>query len=78
MDESHSSGRLGTLVVSVIIATRFVAAPLFLVTFTSDLRIWALCILLVAVLSDAVDGLVGRWLGDAAPLRSRGSVIATQ
>jgi CDP-diacylglycerol--glycerol-3-phosphate 3-phosphatidyltransferase/cardiolipin synthase len=43
-------------------------APLFLVTFTNDLWTWALGILLVAVLSDAVDGLVGRRFGGASPL----------
>jgi CDP-diacylglycerol--glycerol-3-phosphate 3-phosphatidyltransferase/cardiolipin synthase len=65
MDESHSRGQCGTIVVSVIIGIRFVAAPLFLVAFANDLRTWALCILLVAVLSDAVDGRVGRRLGGA-------------
>jgi CDP-diacylglycerol--glycerol-3-phosphate 3-phosphatidyltransferase/cardiolipin synthase len=67
MDESHSSGRLGTLVVSVIIGIRFMAAPLFLVAFSNDLRTLALCIFLVAVLSDAVDGHVGRRLGGPSP-----------
>jgi phosphatidylglycerophosphate synthase len=56
------------VVVSVIIGIRFLAAPLFLVTFTNDLWTWALGILLVAVLSDAVDGLVGRRFRSASPL----------
>jgi CDP-diacylglycerol--glycerol-3-phosphate 3-phosphatidyltransferase/cardiolipin synthase len=68
MDEPHSRGQLGTIVVSVIIGIRFVAAPLFLVAFSNDLRTWALCIFLVAVLSDAADGLVVRRLGGASPL----------
>jgi phosphatidylglycerophosphate synthase len=56
------------VVVSVIIGIRFLAAPLFLGTFTKDLWPWALGILLVAVLSDAVDGLVGRRFRSASPL----------
>jgi CDP-diacylglycerol--glycerol-3-phosphate 3-phosphatidyltransferase/cardiolipin synthase len=68
LDESHGRDRLATIVVSFIVGIRFVAAPLFLITFASDLRAWALCIFLVAVLSDAVDGRVGRRLGGASPL----------
>jgi CDP-diacylglycerol--glycerol-3-phosphate 3-phosphatidyltransferase/cardiolipin synthase len=67
-DGSCNSERWGTVVVSVIIGIRFLAAPLFLVTFTNDLWTWALGILLVAVLSDAVDGLAGRRFGGASPL----------
>ena len=55
------------IMVSIIIAIRFIAAPLFLYTFASDLRAWALCILLVAVFTDALDGRVVRRLGGASP-----------
>ena len=67
MDESHTNERLGAIIVSVIIAIRFVAALLFLYTYANDLTAWALCIFLVAVLTDALDGHVARRLGGASP-----------
>lgn len=67
MDESHTDERTGTLIVSIIIASRFVAALLFLYTFANDLTAWALCIFLVAVFTDALDGYVARRLGGASP-----------
>jgi CDP-diacylglycerol--glycerol-3-phosphate 3-phosphatidyltransferase/cardiolipin synthase len=67
MDESHTNERPGTIIVSIIIAIRFIAAPLFLYTFANDLTAWALCIFLVAVLTDALDGYVARRLGGASP-----------
>ena len=67
MDASHTNERPGTIIVSIIIAIRFVAAPLFLYTFANDPTAWALCIFLVAVLTDALDGHVARRLVGASP-----------
>jgi CDP-diacylglycerol--glycerol-3-phosphate 3-phosphatidyltransferase/cardiolipin synthase len=67
VDESHIKERPGTIIVSIIIAIRFIAAPLFLYMFANDLTAWALCIFLVAVLTDALDGHVARRLGGASP-----------
>jgi CDP-diacylglycerol--glycerol-3-phosphate 3-phosphatidyltransferase/cardiolipin synthase len=67
MDESHTIERSGPIIVSVIIAIRFVAALLFLYTFANGLAAWALCIFLVAVLTDALDGHVARRLEVASP-----------
>ena len=67
MDKSHTNKRLGTIVVSAIIAIRFIAALLFLYTFANDLTVWALCIFLAAVFTDALDGHVARKLGGASP-----------
>jgi phosphatidylglycerophosphate synthase len=55
------------VIVSIIIAIRFIAALLFLYTFANDLKAWALCIFLVAVFTDALDGHVARRLGGASP-----------
>ncbi len=67
MDESHTNERPGTIIVSIIIAVRFIAALLFLYTFANGLTAWALCIFLVAVFTDALDGHVARKLGGASP-----------
>jgi CDP-diacylglycerol--glycerol-3-phosphate 3-phosphatidyltransferase/cardiolipin synthase len=67
MNETHANRRLGTTIVSFIIAIRLVAAPLFLYSFANDLTAWALCIFLVAILTDALDGHVARRLGGASP-----------
>jgi CDP-diacylglycerol--glycerol-3-phosphate 3-phosphatidyltransferase/cardiolipin synthase len=67
MHQAHTNEQLGTITVSIIIAMRLVAAPSFLYAFTHDLTAWALCIFLVAVLTDALDGHVARKLGGAAP-----------
>ena len=67
MNEAHTNEELGTIVVSAVIAIRFIAAPLFLYTFANDLTAWALCIFLVAVFTDALDGHVARRLGGASP-----------
>jgi CDP-diacylglycerol--glycerol-3-phosphate 3-phosphatidyltransferase/cardiolipin synthase len=66
MVESHTNRRIGTFIVSIIIAIRLVTAPLFLYAFGNDLTVWTLCILLVAVFTDALDGHVARRLGGAA------------
>jgi CDP-diacylglycerol--glycerol-3-phosphate 3-phosphatidyltransferase/cardiolipin synthase len=65
--ESCNDERPGTIIVSIIIAIRFLAAPMFLYTFANDLTAWALSIFLVAVLTDALDGHVARRLGGASP-----------
>jgi len=67
MDEPHTSERSGTIIISIIIAIRLVAAPLFLYTFANDLTMWALSIFLVAVFTDVLDGHVARRLGGASP-----------
>ena len=67
MDESHTNERPGTIIVSIIIAIRFVAALLFLYTFANDLMAVALSIFLFAVFTDALDGHVARRLGGASP-----------
>ena len=67
MNEAHTNEELGTIVVSAVIAIRFIAALLFLYTFANDLTAWALCIFLVAVFTDALDGHVARRLGGASP-----------
>jgi CDP-diacylglycerol--glycerol-3-phosphate 3-phosphatidyltransferase/cardiolipin synthase len=67
MDEAYTNQRSGTIIVSIIIAIRFVAALLFLYTFVNGLMAWALSIFLVAVFTDALDGHVARRLGGAAP-----------
>jgi phosphatidylglycerophosphate synthase len=67
MNEAHTNGRPGTIIVSVIIAIRFIAAPLFLYTFANDLTAWAVFIFIVAVFTDALDGHVARRLGGASP-----------
>ena len=53
--------------ISLIVAIRLIAAPLFLYTFANDLTAWALGIFLVAVFTDALDGHVARRLGGASP-----------
>ncbi len=67
MEKSHTNKRPGTIIVSIIIALRFIAAILFLYTFTNGLTAWALCIFVVAVFTDALDGHVARKLGGASP-----------
>jgi CDP-diacylglycerol--glycerol-3-phosphate 3-phosphatidyltransferase/cardiolipin synthase len=67
VDRSHTSERPARIAVSLIIAIRFIAALLFLYTFASDLTAWALCIFVVAVFTDALDGYVARRLGGASP-----------
>ncbi len=67
MDTPHANERPGTIIVSGIIAVRFIAAPLFLYAFTNGLTAWALGIFIVAVLTDALDGHVARRLGGASP-----------
>ena len=66
MDEPHTNERHGTIIVSIIIAVRFIAAPLFLYTFANDRTVWTLCLLFVAVFTDALDGHVARRLSGAA------------
>jgi CDP-diacylglycerol--glycerol-3-phosphate 3-phosphatidyltransferase/cardiolipin synthase len=60
---TRANGRLGTIIVSGVIAARIIAAPLLLYTFTRGRRWLALGIFLCAVLTDALDGYVGRRLG---------------
>jgi len=67
MGEPHTNQRLGSIIVSIIIAIRFVAALSFLYAFANDLRARALCILLLAVFTDVLDGHVARRLGGASP-----------
>jgi CDP-diacylglycerol--glycerol-3-phosphate 3-phosphatidyltransferase/cardiolipin synthase len=67
MDESHANERLATIIVSTVIAIRFVAAPLLLYALANDLATWAMRIFLVAVFTDALDGHVARRLGGASP-----------
>ncbi len=67
MDKIRANERLGTVVVSGVIAIRVVAAPLFLYTFVNNLTTWALGIFLFAVATDALDGYVARRLGGASP-----------
>ena len=63
MDKIRANKRLGTIIVSAVIAIRVVAAPLFLYTFMNDLTTWALGIFLFAVATDALDGYLARRLG---------------
>ncbi|MCP4539712.1 MAG: CDP-alcohol phosphatidyltransferase family protein [Chloroflexi bacterium] len=67
MNKAHTNKLPGTIIVSTIIAIRFVAALLFLYAFTNNLTLWAVCIFVVAVFTDALDGHVARRLGGAAP-----------
>jgi CDP-diacylglycerol--glycerol-3-phosphate 3-phosphatidyltransferase/cardiolipin synthase len=67
VNEARTNERPGTIVVSIIIAIRLIAAPLFLYTFANDLTVWALCIFLIAVFTDVLDGHVARRLGGASP-----------
>ena len=67
MDTPHANERPGTIIVSGIIAVRFIAAPLFLYAFVNGLTAWAVGIFIVAVLTDALDGHVARRLGGASP-----------
>jgi CDP-diacylglycerol--glycerol-3-phosphate 3-phosphatidyltransferase/cardiolipin synthase len=67
MAEANVNEQLGTIIVSILIAVRLIAAPLFLYTFTHDWAAGALCIFAVAVFTDALDGHVARKLGGAAP-----------
>lgn len=68
MNETTSPKRPGTIIVSFIIAVRFIAAPLILYLLVNDQTVWALSIFLVAVFTDALDGHVARMLGSASPL----------
>ena len=63
MNNTHTSKRLGSIVVSSVIAIRFIAAPLLLYTFMNDLMLWALGIFLLAVFTDVLDGYVARRVG---------------
>ncbi len=63
VDDNYTSKHLGTILVSGMIAVRFVAAPLFLYTFLNDLATWTLCIFVFAVSTDALDGYVARRVG---------------
>ncbi len=63
MDTPHANERPGTIIVSGIIAVRFIAAPLFLYTFLNDLATWALGMFLLAVFTDVLDGYVARRVG---------------
>lgn len=67
MDKIRANERLGTIIVSGVIAIRVVAAPLFLYTFVNNLTTWALGIFLFAVFTDALDGYLARRLGGASP-----------
>jgi CDP-diacylglycerol--glycerol-3-phosphate 3-phosphatidyltransferase/cardiolipin synthase len=67
VDEPHTNERPGTIIVSIIIAIRLIASPLFLYTFVNGLTVWAWCIFLIAVFTDALDGYVARRLGGASP-----------
>jgi phosphatidylglycerophosphate synthase len=67
MDKIRASNRVGTILVSGVIAIRFVAAPLFLYTFMRGLKAWTLGIFLLTVFTDALDGQVARRLG-ATPI----------
>jgi CDP-diacylglycerol--glycerol-3-phosphate 3-phosphatidyltransferase/cardiolipin synthase len=68
MDAPYTNERPGTIIVSIIIAIRFIAALLFLYTFANDLTAWTWCVFLVGVLTDALDGHVARRLGGATPV----------
>jgi phosphatidylglycerophosphate synthase len=63
MDKTPRDNRLGTAIVSGLIAVRVAAALLLLYTFLNDLRAWALGVFLFAVVTDALDGYVARRLG---------------
>jgi len=63
MIEPPRDKRLGTAIVSGLIAVRVAAAPLLLCTFMNDLRAWALGVFLFAVFTDALDGYVARRWG---------------
>ena len=67
MNEPVTNERTGTIIISTLIASRCVAALLFLYTFANDLTAWALCVFLAAVFTDALDGHVARRLGGASP-----------
>ena len=67
MDTPHANERPGTIIVSGIIAVRFIAGPLFLYAFVNGLTAWAVGIFIVAVLTNALDGHVARRLGGASP-----------
>ena len=55
MDKIRANKRLGTVIVSGVIAIRVIAAPLFLYTFMNNLTTWTLGIFLLAVATDALD-----------------------
>lgn len=67
MDKVHTDERLGTIIVSGVIAIRVVVAPLFVYTFMDNLTTWALGIFLFAVAMDALDGYLTKRLGGASP-----------
>ena len=66
MDKAHTDKRPGTIIVFIIIAIRYVATILFLYAFTNNLTTLALCIFLVAVFTDALDGFLARKLDGAS------------
>lgn len=61
----YSIKRFKSWIVSIIIATRLAAAPLFVILYLNDQNGWALALFLLAVLSDALDGYVARRMGGA-------------
>jgi CDP-diacylglycerol--glycerol-3-phosphate 3-phosphatidyltransferase/cardiolipin synthase len=65
MDKAHTNKRPAAIFVFIIIAIRYIATILFLYTFTHNLTTLALCIFLVAVFTDALDGYVARKLNNA-------------
>ena len=67
MGEPHTNRRSGTIIVSIVIGIRFAAALPLLYTIANDLRAWAICIYLLAVFTDALDGHIARRLGGASP-----------
>jgi CDP-diacylglycerol--glycerol-3-phosphate 3-phosphatidyltransferase/cardiolipin synthase len=64
MDRAYTNKRPGTIIVFTLIAIRYIATILFLYTFTNNLKALALCIFLIAVFTDALDGYAARKLGD--------------
>jgi CDP-diacylglycerol--glycerol-3-phosphate 3-phosphatidyltransferase/cardiolipin synthase len=61
--QASANERLGSLLASTLIGLRLIAAPALIYAYLCGATIWALAILMGAVLTDAADGMVGRRWG---------------
>jgi phosphatidylglycerophosphate synthase len=76
MDKTSGNNRLGSFLGSGLILLRLAAALTFPVVFSAEARAWALGIYALAVLTDALDGCVGRRWGGCPLLGLYSDAIA--
>jgi phosphatidylglycerophosphate synthase len=76
MDKTRAGERLGSVLGSGLILFRLAAAPSFLYAFLAGARFWTLGVFALAVLTDALDGRVGRRWGGCPFLGPYSDAIA--